>query len=61
MPRSPRSARDAAEAAFRSATTKPVEVAPAPKAASVPNARETVSLLIDRDVLERSQEDGPGW
>ncbi|GBU19764.1 MULTISPECIES: BrnA antitoxin family protein [Methylobacterium] len=61
MSRSPRSARDAAEAAFKSATTKPVEAAPAPKAPAIPNAREAVSLRIDRDVLERFQEDGPGW
>ncbi|QFR33659.1 BrnA antitoxin family protein [Ancylobacter sp. TS-1] len=57
------SARDAAEAAFKSATTKPPE-APAAgpaKAPSLPNARETVSLRLDRDVLEHFQEEGPGW
>jgi uncharacterized protein (DUF4415 family) len=53
------SARDAAEAAFKAATTKPLE-APAKKPA-VPNAKETVSLRIDRDVLEYFQEAGPGW
>ena len=51
--------RAAAEAAFREATTKPLE-APAPKPA-VPNAKELVSLRIDRDILDYFQEDGPGW
>ena len=51
--------RDAAEAAFKAATTKPLD-APAPKPA-VPNAKELVSLRIDRDVLDHFQEDGPGW
>ena len=31
------------------------------KTASVPNAKELVSLRLDRDVLEHFQEDGPGW
>ncbi|MEP9368767.1 BrnA antitoxin family protein [Xanthobacter sp. VNH20] len=53
------SSRDAAEAAFKSATTKPVEAPP--KAAIIPNAREMVSLRIDRNVLEYFQEGGPGW
>jgi uncharacterized protein (DUF4415 family) len=53
------SPRDAAEAAFKAATTKPVE-APAPRPA-VPNAKETVSLRIDRDVLDHFQDAGPGW
>lgn len=51
--------RDAAEAAFKAVTTKPVE-APLPKP-SVPNAKELVSLRIDRDILDRFQADGPGW
>ena len=51
--------RTAAEAAFKEATTKPLE-APAPKPA-VPNAKELVSLRIDRDILDYFQEDGPGW
>ncbi|MGA0564495.1 BrnA antitoxin family protein [Ancylobacter sp. VNQ12] len=55
------SARDAAEAAFKSATTKPVVEPPAPKAPPVPNAKEQVSLRLDRDVLEHFQEEGPGW
>ncbi len=53
------SSRDAAEAAFKSATTKPVEAPP--KAPIAPNAREMVSLRIDRNVLEYFQEGGPGW
>ena len=51
--------REAAEAAFKSATTKPAE-APAPRP-SVPNAKELVSLRIDRDVLDHFQANGPGW
>ena len=58
-PRRPTSSRDAAEAAFKAATTKPLDM-PAPKPA-VPNAKEMVSLRIDRDVLDYFQEDGPGW
>lgn len=45
--------------AFKAATTKPVESAP--KTVSPPGAKETVSLRIDRDVLDFFQEDGPGW
>jgi uncharacterized protein (DUF4415 family) len=51
--------RQAAEAAFKSATTKPVELPP--NKPVVPNARELVSLRIDRDVLDHFQESGPGW
>ena len=51
--------RAAAEAAFKEATTKPLE-APAAKP-TVPNAKELVSLRIDRDILDYFQEDGPGW
>ncbi|MSP46879.1 MAG: hypothetical protein EXQ83_13775 [Xanthobacteraceae bacterium] len=58
-PRRPMSSRDAAEAMFKPAAPKPVE--PAPKRPSVPGAKETVSLRIDRDVLDHFQEDGPGW
>jgi uncharacterized protein (DUF4415 family) len=53
------SARDAAEAAFKAVTTKPLE-APVKKPV-VPNAKELVSLRIDRDVLEHFRETGPGW
>jgi uncharacterized protein (DUF4415 family) len=51
--------RQAAEAAFKKATTKPAE--PTPKQPSIPGAKEMVSLRIDRDVLDFFQEDGPGW
>lgn len=51
--------RDAAEAAFKAATTKPLELPPKPP--TIPNAKELVSLRIDRDVLDHFQEDGPGW
>jgi uncharacterized protein (DUF4415 family) len=51
--------RQAAEAAFKATTTKPSE--PLSKRPSLPNAKELVSLRIDRDVLEHFQESGPGW
>jgi uncharacterized protein (DUF4415 family) len=51
--------RDTAEVAFKAATTKPMELPPKPPA--IPNAKELVSLRIDRDVLDHFQEDGPGW
>ncbi|MBX9934344.1 MAG: BrnA antitoxin family protein [Methylobacterium sp.] len=59
--------RQTAEAAFKAATTKPVEVAapaapaPVPAAAAVPAAREMVTLRVERAVLEHFQKDGPGW
>ena len=49
-----------AEAAFKSATAKPVE-APAVKPPPIPNAREQVTLRLDRAVLDHFQADGPGW
>ena len=49
--------RERAEAAFRSATSKPAEAPPA----TIPAGKELVSLRIDRDVLEHFQEGGPGW
>jgi uncharacterized protein (DUF4415 family) len=49
-----------AEKAFKTATTKPVEE-PAAKPPSLPGAKETVSLRIDRDVLDHFQADGAGW
>ena len=58
-PRRPSDPRQAAEAAFKAATTKPMELPPKPPA--VPHAKELVSLRIDRDVLDRFQADGPGW
>lgn len=60
MARGPiRDSRSEAEKAFKAATTKPADLPP--KASSVPGAKETVSLRIDRDVLDFFQEDGPGW
>jgi len=53
--------RQTAEAAFKAATTKPVEPAPKVKIPPLPGVREMVSLRIDKDVLEYFQEDGPGW
>jgi uncharacterized protein (DUF4415 family) len=48
----------AAEAVFKR-TAKP---APEPSRAPViAAARETVTLKIDRDVLDHYQADGPGW
>ena len=51
--------REAAEAAFKAVTTKPAELPP--KRPTIPNAKETVSLRIDRDILDHFQEGGPGW
>jgi uncharacterized protein (DUF4415 family) len=51
--------RQAAEAAFKSATTKPAELPP--KKPAVPTSNEQVSLRIDRDVLDHFQKSGPGW
>jgi uncharacterized protein (DUF4415 family) len=60
--RRPVDARDAAEAAFKAVTTKPVEVAAASKSPPpIPNAKELVSLRIDQDILAHFQDDGPGW
>jgi len=62
QPRRPRTLADArteAEAAFKKATTKPVEAPP--KKAAVPGVREQVTLRIDQDVLEHYQSGGPGW
>ena len=57
--RRPTSSRDAAEAAFKAATTKPAELPP--KRPTIPSAKELVSLRIDRDILDHFQEAGPGW
>jgi len=58
-PRRITNSRDAAEAAFKAATTKPVELPP--KQSTVPGVKEQVTLRIDRDVLDFFQDDGPGW
>ena len=57
--RRPIDSRQAAEAAFKTAKTKPVE--PSLKKPAIPNVKELVSLRIDQDVLEHFQESGPGW
>jgi len=55
-------ARTAAEKAFKAVTTKPVEAPPLPpRPPTLPGAKETVSLRIDRDVLDFFQDGGPGW
>ena len=48
-----------AEAAFKTATTKPA--APTLKKPFLPGVKEMVTLRIDRDVLDFFQEEGPGW
>jgi uncharacterized protein (DUF4415 family) len=60
MTRRPLDPRSAAEKAFKAVTTKPVE-GPPKVAPSPPGVKETVSLRIDRDVLDFFQQDGPGW
>ena len=57
----PKTSRDVAEAAFKAATTKPIETAAVPKKPAIPGVKEQVTLRIDRDVLDYFQEDGPGW
>jgi uncharacterized protein (DUF4415 family) len=59
MPRRTTTARDAAEAAFKTVTTKPAELPP--NRPSLPGTKEQVSLRIDRGVLDYFQEAGPGW
>jgi uncharacterized protein (DUF4415 family) len=51
--------RQAAEAAFKKVTAPPAP--PLPKSPVIPNAKELVSLRIDRDVLSFFQDSGPGW
>ena len=60
--------RQAAEAAFKAATTaKPAPAPTAPAAPAprqpqaAPGARESVTLRIDSAVLAHFQKDGPGW
>jgi uncharacterized protein (DUF4415 family) len=57
--RRPTSTREVAEAAFKKVTAKPADLPP-PKPA-VPNAKEMVTLRLDRDVLDHFQQGGPGW
>ena len=60
-PRRPVSALETAEAVFKPAKPAPSPVPAPARAATVPGARELVSIRIDQDVLEHFQEDGPGW
>ncbi|CAN7416767.1 BrnA antitoxin family protein [Phyllobacterium sp. LjRoot231] len=57
-PRRPSNPIDAAEALF-----KPLKrpVAPINERPAIPNAKELVSLKIDRDILEHFQQEGSGW
>ena len=59
MTRRTTNSRQAAEMAFKAATTKPAETMA--KSPSLPGAKEMVSLRLDRDVLDYFQHDGPGW
>jgi uncharacterized protein (DUF4415 family) len=52
--------RKAAEDVFKRTAPKLPEPAPA-ASSSLPGAKETVTLRIDRDVLDLFQADGPGW
>lgn len=60
-PRRTSSARDKAEALFKSATTKPAEASEKPRKTVIPPGRESVTLRIDNDVLAHFQDAGPGW
>jgi uncharacterized protein (DUF4415 family) len=59
MARRPSNPRDAAEAAFRSATAKPAERVR--EAAAVPGVKESVTLRVESDIVEWFQAEGPGW
>ena len=50
--------RSEAEKAFRAVTTKPAELPPKGPAFA---PKRTVTLRIDRDVLDHFQQDGRGW
>lgn len=58
-PRRPQSALDRAEALFKPAPPK--SEFSRGRAAPLPTGKETVSLKLDRDVLARFQDEGPGW
>lgn len=57
--RRPMTSRDAAEAAFKKATTKLADLPP-PRPV-IPHVKEMVSLRLDRDILDHFQAEGPGW
>ena len=54
-------ARAAAERAFKAVTTKRIEGPATAAPAVLPGVKETVTLRIDRDVLDAFQAGGPGW
>jgi uncharacterized protein (DUF4415 family) len=56
----PTSSREAAEAAFKKATSKPPPL-PEESRAAIPGVKEQVTLRIDREILDHFQADGPGW
>lgn len=58
MARPPKDPFKAAEALFKPAAPK---LPDAPRAATVPGVKESVTLRIDADVLAFFQDDGPGW
>jgi uncharacterized protein (DUF4415 family) len=60
-PRREPDARAAAERAFKAVTTKRVEGPPSATPVALPRVKETVTLRIDRDVLDFFQGGGPGW
>jgi uncharacterized protein (DUF4415 family) len=60
-PRRTQSAAEKAEAMFKAATTKKVEIPAALERSAIPVGKETVSLKIERDVLAYFQDGGPGW
>jgi uncharacterized protein (DUF4415 family) len=57
--RRPRDPLKAAEDLFRPTAPKLPDEPPKPVAP--PGAKESVTLRIDRDVLDFFQDDGPGW
>lgn len=59
--RRPRDPFAAAEAVFGKPAPQPAAAPAPPKPPGIPGARQSVTLRIDEDVLERFQEDGPGW
>ena len=55
-------AKDPMKAAHDLFKPKPPPLPEGPaKATTPPGAKETVTLRLDRDVLEHFQTDGPGW
>jgi uncharacterized protein (DUF4415 family) len=58
--RRPMGTLEKAEAMFKAVTDKPAG-GPAKAAPAPPGAKETVSLRLDRDVLDSFQDEGPGW